>query len=195
MIWFVIDFLKNCCLNEINDGFVYFKEMLINFKIYNGDNYEFDLIKSLCLYSLYFCGFVDSISFLSDCANGFNKIVKFNSNSRCNYLVNIIKCSIKCFAKDGLFWMACMGYVYYLYRGNALELVLLYVQFMILNLLLMVVVAIYSKNSMYSLIMYLVAFPLEWLIYTNGLYSLIILLIIIMIGFSEVGSRIRGDES
>jgi len=186
----------NSLIENIN--FKQFIELeLCDFMEHNSYNQaSIGVFKLILIFSIFGLGYLKSIVFFGDICNGFNRVVKYRTNSRIKYIGNLMKISMKFVLSDSLVWFIGLSFIGYYLKASIYEVVVGSLVFLMVNMLVLELDNITCGNSTYALVLFFICVFLQKVLFFNvGISVAILLLLIVIFSISDVGSKMRGDES
>ena len=154
-------------------------------------------IKMMIILSFGIINYLDTIIFVCDSYSGYNLIVKYHSENRRTYLVNRVKQFTRYYLKDSLLFLVTIIIVCLLYLEPNINVssVIKTILILVINYLAFLCIYLLSFEPLIFVIMFNIVTLFQCVLHFNTLITLIILIIILGLSYTNIGSTARRDES
>ena len=154
-------------------------------------------IKMMIILSFGIINYLDTIIFVCDSYSGHNLIVKYHSENRRTYLVNRVKQFTRYYLKDSLLFIVMITIVCLLYLEPNINVssVIKTILILVINYLAFLCIYLLSFEPLIFVIMFNIVTLFQCVLHFNTLITLIILIIILGLSYTNIGSTARRDES
>ncbi len=154
-------------------------------------------IKMMIILSFGIINYLDTIIFVCDSYSGYNLIVKYHSENRRTYLVNRVKQFTRYYLKDSLLFIVMITIVCLLYLEPNINVssVIKTILILVINYLAFLCIYLLSFEPLIFVIMFNIVTLFQCVLHFNTLITLIILIIILGLSYTNIGSTARRDES
>lgn len=156
-----------------------------------------NFIKMMVILSFGIINYLDTIIFVCDSYSGYNLIVKYHSENRRTYLVNRVKQFTRYYLKDSLLFIVTIVIVCLLYLEPIINVssIIKTILILVINYLAFLCIYLLSFEPLSFVVMFNIVTLFQCVLHFNTLISLIILIIILGLSYTNVGSTARRDES
>ena len=154
-------------------------------------------IKMMIILSFGIINYLDTIIFVCDSYSGYNLIVKYHSENRRTYLVNRVKQFTRYYLKDSLLFIVTITIVCLLYLEPNINVssIIKTILILVINYLAFLCIYLLSFEPLIFVIMFNIVTLFQCVLHFNTLITLIILIIILGLSYTNIGSTARRDES
>ena len=154
-------------------------------------------IKMMIILSFGIINYLDTIIFVCDSYSGYNLIVKYHSENRRTYLVNRVKQFTRYYLKDSLLFIVTIAIVCLLYLEPNINVssVIKTILILVINYLAFLCIYLLSFEPLSFVVMFNIVTLFQCVLHFNTLITLIILIIILGLSYTNIGSTARRDES
>ena len=154
-------------------------------------------IKMMIILSFGIINYLDTIIFVCDSYSGYNLIVKYHSENRRMYLVNRVKQFTRYYLKDSLLFIVTITIVCLLYLEPNINVssVIKTILILVINYLAFLCIYLLSFEPLSFVVMFNIVTLFQCVLHFNTLITLIILIIILGLSYTNIGSTARRDES
>lgn len=154
-------------------------------------------IKMMIILSFGIINYLDTIIFVCDSYSGYNLIVKYHSENRRTYLVNRVKQFTRYYLKDSLLFIVMITIVCLLYLEPNINVssVIKTILILVINYLAFLCIYLLNFEPLIFVIMFNIVTLFQCVLHFNTLITLIILIIILGLSYTNIGSTARRDES
>ena len=154
-------------------------------------------IKMMIILSFGIINYLDTIIFVCDSYSGYNLIVKYHSENRRTYLVNRVKQFTRYYLKDSLLVIVTIVIVCLLYLEPNINVssIIKTILILVINYLAFLCIYLLSFEPLIFVIVFNIVTLFQCVLHFNTLITLIILIIILGLSYTNVGSTARRDES
>lgn len=154
-------------------------------------------IKMMIILSLGIINYLDTIIFVCDSYNGYNLIVKYHSENRRMYLVNRVKQFTRYYLKDSFLFIVTIIIVCLLYLEPNINVssIIKTILILVINYLAFLCIYLLSFEPLSFVIMFNIVALFQCVLHFNTFITLIILIIILGLSYTNIGSTARRDES
>ena len=154
-------------------------------------------IKMMIILSFGIINYLDTIIFVCDSYSGYNLIVKYHSENRRTYLVNRVKQFTRYYLKDSLLFIVMITIVCLLYLEPNINVssVIKTILILVINYLAFLCIYLLSFEPLSFVVMFNIVTLFQCVLHFNTLITLIILIIILGLSYTNIGSTARRDES
>ena len=154
-------------------------------------------IKMMIILSFGIINYLDTIIFVCDSYSGYNLIVKYHSENRRTYLVNRVKQFTRYYLKDSLLFIVTIVIVCLLYLEPNINVssVIKTILILVINYLAFLCIYLLSFEPLIFVIVFNIVTLFQCVLHFNTLITLIILIIILGLSYTNIGSTARRDES
>ena len=154
-------------------------------------------IKMMIILSFGIINYLDTIIFVCDSYSGYNLIVKYHSENRRTYLVNRVKQFTRYYLKDSLLFIVTIVIVCLLYLEPNINVssIIKTILILVINYLAFLCIYLLSFEPLIFVIMFNIVTLFQCVLHFNTLITLIILIIILGLSYTNIGSTARRDES
>lgn len=154
-------------------------------------------IKMMIILSFGIINYLDTIIFVCDSYSGHNLIVKYHSENRRTYLVNRVKQFTRYYLKDSLLFIVMITIVCLLYLEPNINVssVIKTILILVINYLAFLCIYLLNFEPLIFVIMFNIVTLFQCVLHFNTLITLIILIIILGLSYTNIGSTARRDES
>lgn len=169
--------------------------------LYSADyigNHYFDFVKVIMILGLFFISFYSTISLSADLSDGARNIIKIHSNSRIKYEIGLVNLITLQYIREYIKLIAVITttyFVVYNFEFDITSSILIYIELFLLEWILFIISQLVSKNSLIVFICSFTIFLLQGTLLANLIIALFICVALFFISVSELGSKLRGDES
>ena len=180
------------------DLMTFFDLGLLDFRDYYIDMLPtVSFIKMMIILSFGIINYLDTIIFVCDSYSGYNLIVKYHSENRRTYLVNRVKQFTRYYLKDSLLFIVMITIVCLLYLEPNINVssVIKTILILVINYLAFLCIYLLSFEPLIFVIMFNIVTLFQCVLHFNTLITLIILIIILGLSYTNIGSTARRDES
>ena len=160
------------------------------------DNPYLNFVKIIILESMFFVSFYESIIMLGDSADGFNKVIKYYSSSRSNYIFKKLKLFTRFYLIDTLVWLAEFSLCIALADKFEVGSLIYVLEYLVIHYLIFMLIAIIIPSSIYSLMLACIVCLLQEIIFKLPLVTIAVV-IVLFLGLYKTNlfASYRGDES
>lgn len=154
-------------------------------------------IKMMIILSFGIINYLETIIFVCDSYNGYNLVVKYHSENRRMYLVNRVKQFTRYYSKDSLLFIATIIIVclFYLEPNINVSSIIKTILILVINYLAFLCIYLLSFEPLSFVIVFNIVALFQCALHINALITLIILIIILGLSYTNIGSIARRDES
>ena len=154
-------------------------------------------IKMMIILSFGIINYLDTIIFVCDSYGGYNLVVKYHSENRNLYLINRIKQFTRYYLKDSLLFIVTIVIVCLLYLEPNINVssVIKTILILVINYLAFLCIYLLSFEPLSFVVMFNIVTLFQCVLHFNTLITLIILIIILGLSYTNIGSTARRDES
>ena len=154
-------------------------------------------IKMMIILSFGIINYLDTIIFVCDSYGGYNLVVKYHSENRNLYLINRIKQFTRYYLKDSLLFIVMITIVCLLYLEPNINVssVIKTILILVINYLAFLCIYLLSFEPLSFVVMFNIVTLFQCVLHFNTLITLIILIIILGLSYTNIGSTARRDES
>lgn len=154
-------------------------------------------IKMMIILSFGIINYLDTIIFVCDSYSGYNLIVKYHSENRRTYLVNRVKQFTRYYLKDSLLLIVMITIVCLLYLEPNINVssIIKTVLILVINYLAFLCIYLLSFEPLIFVIVFNIVTLFQCVLHFNTLITLIVLIIILGLSYTNIGSTARRDES
>ena len=154
-------------------------------------------IKMMIILSFGIINYLDTIIFVCDSYGGYNLVVKYHSENRNLYLINRIKQFTRIYLKDSLLFLVTIIIVCLLYLEPNINVssVIKTILILVINYLAFLCIYLLSFEPLSFVVMFNIVTLFQCVLHFNTLITLIILIIILGLSYTNIGSTARRDES
>ena len=154
-------------------------------------------IKMMIILSFGIINYLDTIIFVCDSYSGYNLIVKYHSENRRTYLVNRVKQFTRYYLKDSLLFIVTIVIVCLLYLEPNINVssIIKTILILVINYLAFLCIYLLSFEPLIFVIVFNIVTLFQCVLHFNTLITLIILIIILGLSYTNIGSTARRDES
>ena len=180
------------------DLITFFDLGLLDFRDYYIDMLPtVSFIKMMIILSFGIINYLDTIIFVCDSYSGYNLIVKYHSENRRTYLVNRVKQFTRYYLKDSLLFIVTIVIVCLLYLEPNINVssIIKTILILVINYLAFLCIYLLSFEPLIFVIMFNIVTLFQCVLHFNTLITLIILIIILGLSYTNIGSTARRDES
>lgn len=180
------------------DLMTFYEKGLLDFRDYYIDMLPtVSFIKMMIILSFGIINYLDTIIFVCDSYNGYNLIVKYHSENRRTYLVNRVKQFTRYYLKDSLLFIVTIVIVCLLYLEPNINVssIIKTILILVINYLAFLCIYLLSFEPLIFVIVFNIVTLFQCVLHFNTLITLIILIIILGLSYTNVGSTARRDES
>lgn len=164
---------------------------------YMGSHY-FDFVKVIMILGIFFISFYSTISLSADLSEGARNIIKIHSNNRIKYEIGLIKLITLQYIKEYIRFIVVMTTTYFIvcnFEFDIISTLLIYIELFLLEWVLFIISQLISKNALIVFICSFAIFLLQGMLLLNLIIASFICVVLFFISVSELGSKLRGDES
>lgn len=156
-----------------------------------------NFIKMMVILSFGIINYLDTIIFVCDSYSGYNLIVKYHSENRRTYLVNRVKQFTRYYLKDSLLFIVTIIIVCLLCLEPNINVssIIKTILILVINYLAFLCIYLLSFEPLSFVIVFNIVTLFQCVLHFNTLITLIILIIILGLSYTNVGSTARRDES
>ena len=156
-----------------------------------------NFIKMMIILSFGIINYLDTIIFVCDSNSGYNLIVKYHSENRRMYLVNRVKQFTRYYLKDSLLFIVTIIIVCLLCLEPNINIssIIKTVLILVINYLAFLCIYLLSFEPLSFVIVFNIITLFQCILHINALITLIILIIILGLSYTDIGSIARRDES
>ena len=180
------------------DLLTFFDLGLLDFRDYYIDMLPtVSFIKMMIILSFGIINYLDTIIFVCDSYSGYNLIVKYHSENRRTYLVNRVKQFTRYYLKDSLLFIVTIVIVCLLYLEPNINVssIIKTILILVINYLAFLCIYLLSFEPLIFVIVFNIVTLFQCVLHFNTLITLIILIIILGLSYTNIGSTARRDES
>ena len=180
------------------DLITFFDLGLLDFRDYYIDMLPtVSFIKMMIILSFGIINYLDTIIFVCDSYSGYNLIVKYHSENRRTYLVNRVKQFTRYYLKDSLLFIVTIVIVCLLYLEPNINVssIIKTILILVINYLAFLCIYLLSFEPLIFVIVFNIVTLFQCVLHFNTLITLIILIIILGLSYTNIGSTARRDES
>ena len=154
-------------------------------------------IKMMIILSFGIINYLDTIIFVCDSYSGYNLIVKYHSENRRTYLVNRVKQFTRYYLKDSLLFIVTIIIVCLLYLETNINIssIIKTILILVINYLAFLCIYLLSFEPLSFVIVFNIVTLFQCVLHFNTFITLIILIIILGLSYTNIGSTARRDES
>ena len=154
-------------------------------------------IKMMIILSFGIINYLDTIIFVCDSYSGYNLIVKYHSENRRTYLVNRVKQFTRYYLKDSLLFIVTIVIVCLLYLEPNINVssIIKTILILVINYLAFLCIYLLSFEPLSFVIVFNIVTLFQCVLHFNTFITLIILIIILGLSYTNIGSTARRDES
>ena len=154
-------------------------------------------IKMMIILSFGIINYLDTIIFVCDSYSGYNLIVKYHSENRRTYLVNRVKQFTRYYLKDSLLFIVTIVIVCLLYLEPNINVssIIKTILILVINYLAFLCIYLLSFEPLIFVIVFNIVTLFQCVLHFNTFITLIILIIILGLSYTNIGSTARRDES
>lgn len=156
-----------------------------------------NFIKMMIILSFGIINYLDTIIFVCDSNSGYNLIVKYHSENRRMYLVNRVKQFTRYYLKDSLLFIVTIIIVCLLYLEPNINIssIIKTVLILVINYLAFLCIYLLSFEPLSFVIVFNIITLFQCILHINALITIILLIIILGLSYTDIGSIARRDES
>lgn len=156
-----------------------------------------NFIKMMIILSFGIINYLDTIIFVCDSYSGYNLIIKYHSENRRLYLVNRIKQFTRYYLKDSLLFIVTIVIVCLLYLEPIINVssIIKTILILVINYLAFLCIYLLSFEPLSFVIVFNIVTLFQCVLHFNTFITLIILIIILGLSYTNIGSTARRDES
>lgn len=156
-----------------------------------------NFIKMMVILSFGIINYLDTIIFVCDSYSGYNLIVKYHSENRRLYLVNRIKQFTRYYLKDSLLFIVTIIIVCLLCLEPNINVssIIKTILILVINYLAFLCIYLLSFEPLSFVIVFNIVTLFQCVLHFNTFITLIILIIILGLSYTNIGSTARRDES
>ena len=180
------------------DLITFYDSGLLDFRDYYIDMLPtVSFIKMMIILSFGIINYLDTIIFVCDSYSGYNLIVKYHSENRRTYLVNRVKQFTRYYLKDSLLFIVTIVIVCLLYLEPIINVssIIKTILILVINYLAFLCIYLLSFEPLIFVIVFNIVTLFQCVLHFNTLITLIILIIILGLSYTNIGSTARRDES
>lgn len=154
-------------------------------------------IKMMIILAFGIINYLETIIFVCDSYGGYNLVVKYHSENRNLYLINRIKQFTRIYLKDSLLFLVTIIIVCLLYLEPNINVssVIKTILILVINYLAFLCIYLLSFESLSFVIMFNIVILFQCVLHLNVLITIILLIIILGLSYTDIGSIARRDES
>lgn len=154
-------------------------------------------IKMMIILSFGIINYLDTIIFVCDSYGGYNLVVKYHSENRRVYLVNRVKQFTRYYLKDSLLFLVTIIIVCLLYLEPNINVssVIKTILIVVINYLAFLCIYLLSFEPLSFVIIFNIVILFQCVLHLNVLITIILLIIILGLSYTDIGSIARRDES
>ena len=156
-----------------------------------------NFIKMMVILSFGIINYLDTIIFVCDSYSGYNLIVKYHSENRRTYLVNRVKQFTRYYLKDSLLFIVTIIIVCLLCLEPNINVssIIKTILILVINYLAFLCIYLLSFEPLSFVIVFNIVTLFQCVLHFNTFITLIILIIILGLSYTNIGSTARRDES
>lgn len=156
-----------------------------------------NFIKMMIILSFGIINYLDTIIFVCDSYSGYNLIVKYHSENRRTYLVNRVKQFTRYYLKDSLLFIVTIIIVCLLCLEPNINVssIIKTILILVINYLAFLCIYLLSFEPLSFVIVFNIVTLFQCVLHFNTFITLIILIIILGLSYTNIGSTARRDES
>ena len=156
-----------------------------------------NFIKMMIILSFGIVNYLDTIIFVCDSYGGYNLVVKYHSENRRAYLINRVKQFTRYYLKDSLLFVATITIVCLLYLEPNINVssVIKTILTLVINYLAFLCIYLLSFEPLSFVIIFNIVILFQCVFHLNVLITIILLIIILGLSYTDIGSIARRDES
>ena len=154
-------------------------------------------IKMMIILSFGIINYLDTIIFVCDSYSGYNLIVKYHSENRRTYLVNRVKQFTRYYLKDSLLFIVTIIIVCLLCLEPNINVssIIKTILILVINYLAFLCIYLLSFEPLIFVIVFNIVTLFQCVLHFNTFITLIILIIILGLSYTNIGSTARRAES
>lgn len=154
-------------------------------------------IKMMIILSFGIINYLETIIFVCDSYNGYNLVVKYHSENRRMYLVNRVKQFTRYYLKDSLLFIVTIIIVCLFCLEPIINVssIIKTILILVINYLAFLCIYLLSFEPLSFVVMFNIVTLFQCVLHFNTLITLIILIIILGLSYTNIGSTARRDES
>lgn len=154
-------------------------------------------IKMMIILSFGIINYLDTIIFVCDSYGGYNLVVKYHSENRRAYLINRVKQFTRYYLKDSLLFLVTIIIVCLLYLEPNINVssVIKTILIVVINYLAFLCIYLLSFEPLSFVIIFNIVILFQCVLHLNVLITIILLIIILGLSYTDIGSIARRDES
>lgn len=154
-------------------------------------------IKMMIILAFGIINYLETIIFVCDSYGGYNLVVKYHSENRNLYLINRIKQFTRIYLKDSLLFLVTIIIVCLLYLEPNINVssVIKTILILVINYLAFLCIYLLSFESLSFVIMFNIVILFQCALHLHVLITIILLIIILGLSYTDIGSIARRDES
>lgn len=154
-------------------------------------------IKMMIILSFGIINYLDTIIFVCDSYSGYNLVVKYHSENRRAYLINRVKQFTRYYLKDSLLFLVTIIIVCLLYLEPNIDVssVIKTILIVVINYLAFLCIYLLSFEPLSFVIIFNIVILFQCVLHLNVLITIILLIIILGLSYTDIGSIARRDES
>lgn len=154
-------------------------------------------IKMMIILSFGIINYLDTIIFVCDSYSGYNLVVKYHSENRRAYLINRVKQFTRYYLKDSLLFLVTIIIVCLLYLESNINVssVIKTILILVINYLAFLCIYLLSFEPLSFVIIFNIVILFQCVLHLNVLITIILLIIILGLSYTDIGSIARRDES
>lgn len=180
------------------DLITFYELGLLDFRDYNIDMPPtVGFIKMMIILAFGIINYLETIIFVCDSYGGYNLVVKYHSENRNLYLINRIKQFTRIYLKDSLLFLVTIIIVCLLYLEPNINIssIIKTVLILVINYFAFLCIYLLSFEPLSFVIVFNIITLFQCILHINALITLIILIIILGLSYTDIGSIARRDES
>ena len=156
-----------------------------------------NFIKMMVILSFGIINYLDTIIFVCDSYSGYNLIVKYHSENRRTYLVNRVKQFTRYYLKDSLLFIVTIIIFCLLCLEPNINVssIIKTILILVINYLAFLCIYLLSFEPLSFVIVFNIVTLFQCVLHFNTFITLIILIIILGLSYTNIGSTARRDES
>lgn len=154
-------------------------------------------IKMMIILAFGIINYLETIIFVCDSYGGYNLVVKYHSENRNLYLINRIKQFTRIYLKDSLLFLVTIIIVCLLFLEPNINVssVIKTILILVINYLAFLCIYLLSFESLSFVIMFNIVILFQCALHLHVLITIILLIIILGLSYTDIGSIARRDES
>lgn len=154
-------------------------------------------IKMMIILSFGIINYLNTIIFVCDSYSGYNLVVKYHSENRRLYLVNRVKQFTRYYLKDSLLFIVTIIIVCLLYLEPNINVssIIKTILIVVINYLAFLCIYLLSFEPLSFVIIFNIVILFQCVLHLNVLITIILLIIILGLSYTDIGSIARRDES